>query len=286
MVNSTETRIDTHAHLGESPFVGVPEATPLYFEGEEFSHTRFLVMPFEARSNAAVLRQVTRHPRFLGMYLMFNPNEAHQFWTEADKFKSIEELMTRRYVVGIKSHSAIFRIRIDDPRYFPYYQAAQRHGMPVLLHAASSGQDFNSAEMTRRVLDSFPDLKIILAHFGGLRPKYMEEAVKLAEECPRLYLDTSAMHQIGAQRRVNNTSLSRETVETDPREIAAMKKATLDIFVGFSRTKPQQILFGSDLGWLSPEEYSIWPVDQLDRDLARMIFIKNPTRLFGTNMKQ
>lgn len=286
MLNLPETRIDTHTHLGKSQMFAVPETTPLYFEGEEFSSTRFLVMPFEARFNTAVLSHVTRNPRFLGMYLMFNPNEAHQFWTEADRVESIEELMKRSYVVGLKSHSSVFGIRMDDPRYSPYYQAAEQHGMPVLLHAASSGQDFNSAEMTRRVLDRFPDLKIILAHFGGLHPRYMEEAVRLAEECPRLYLDTTAMHQIGAQRRVDNKSFSRVTVKAEDREIEAMKRAVLGIFMGFSKTRTHQVLFGSDLGWNPPEEYSLWPVDQLEEDLARMIFIENSRRVFGAHMKR
>lgn len=280
-----EKRIDTHAYLGQSGVIGVLRSTSPYFKRAEHSDTHFLVIPFEARFNAVVLGQVTRNPRFRGMYLMFNPNEEFEFWTQADRVESIARIMDREYVIGLKSLPSLYRIRMIDPRYFPYYQAAQRHKMPVLLHAASSGQEFNSAEMTRRVLDNFPDLKIILAHFGGLHPNYMEEAVKLAEECSRLYLNTTTMHQIGNQRRVSNTDSSRTTVKAENSEIDAMKRAVLDIFVGFSRTRPQQILFGSDLGWNPPGEYSLWPVDQLDRDLARMIFIENPRRVFGINTK-
>lgn len=286
MLNLPEKIIDTHAYLGGSPIFAVPKTMSSYFGKDEFSNTRFLVMPFEACFNAAVLRQVARDHRFLGMYLMFNPNEALRFWTEADRVVNIEKLMARGYIVGLKSLPSIFGIRMDDPRYFPYYQAAEQHGMPVLLHAASSGQEFNSAEMTRRVLDSFPDLRIILAHFGGLHPRYMEDAVKLAEGYSRLYLNTTAMHQIGNQRRISNTDFSRVLVRAEENEIEAMKRDVLDIFVGFSRIRPHQVLFGSDLGWYPPEEYSLWPVDQVGEDLAYTIFVENPGRVFGTHMKK
>ena len=284
--SEVEKRIDTHAYLGKSEVVGVLRSTSLYFKRKEHFNTHFLVMPFEASLNTAVLRQVIRNPKFLGMYLMFNPNEALQFWTQADRVENIAGLMEREFVVGLKSLPSFYRIRMNDPRYFPYYETAQQYGMPILLHAASSGQDFNSAEMTKEVLDRFPDLKIILAHFGGLHPKYMEGAAKLVEEYSQLYLNTTTMHQIGNQRRVSNMDFSRINVKAENNEVEAMKRDAFDIFVGLCNTRPQQVLYGSDLGWNPPEEYSLWPVDQVSEALAHTIFIKNPRKVFGTHMKK
>ncbi|MBI2085893.1 amidohydrolase family protein [Candidatus Daviesbacteria bacterium] len=282
--SEVEKRIDTHAYLGKSEVIAVLRSTSPYFKRKEHSDTHFLVMPFEARFNTAILRQVSRNPRFLGMYLMFNPNEALQFWTQADRVENIAALMERDYVVGLKSLPSFYRIRMNDPRYFPYYETARQHGMPVLLHAASSGQDFNSAEMTREVLDRFPDLTIILAHFGGLYPEYMAEAVKLAEECPRLYLNTTTMHQIGGSRRVSDAGV-RVTIMGSENDTEAMKREAFDIFMGLCKTRPEQILYGSDLGWNPPEESSLWPVDQVSEALAHTIFIDNPRRIFRTHMK-
>ncbi len=281
-----EKRIDTHGFLGKSTVFAVPHTTASYFKRSEFSDTSFLIIPFEASRNAPTLKKIGQDPKFLGMYLMFNPNEELHFWTRADGVENIAKLMNERYVVGLKSLPSYYKVRMNDPRYFPYYEVAEQHSMPILLHAASSGQDFNSAEMTREVLDRFPDLKIILAHFGGLRPEYMAGAVKLAQEYSRLYLNTTTMHQMGRQSQTSNVDHSRRVIETGESEIEAMRRDAFDIFVGLCRTRPQQILYGSDLGYNPPEEYSLWPVDQVEQSLAHEIFIENPRRVFGILMKQ
>ncbi len=282
----TEGIIDTHAFLGKSRFFGVPNSTYPYFKEQEFKNLHFLVIPFRATSNFGVLKKVSRDPKFLGMYVVFNPNEESPLRTASDSIGKIGSLFEWESVVGLKSHPSFFQIRMSDERYFPYYKAAQKQKLPVLLHAASSGQDYNSAEMTREVLERFPRLKIILAHFGGLNPKYMEEAVKLAQEFPNLILNTTTMDQIGRQRRVSNTTFKRSTVEDlGDHELAAQRKDALQIFLAMCKSNPEQILFGSDLGYNPSEDYSFWPVDQADPAVAHMILVDNPKSVFGHRMK-
>lgn len=278
--------IDTHAFYGRGRYMGVQHRTTKYFEDPRFSNTHFLVMPFQASSNSPTLEKVRKDPRFLGMYLMFDPNENSKHSTSADSPGRIGSLATYEHVVGLKTLPSQSQTRMDDPIYFPYYNIASKRGIPVLIHASGSGQDYNSTGMTREILERFPGLQIILAHFGGLNPKYIAEAVKLAEEFSSLYLNTTTMDQMGRSRRTDPKTNQRYVDTTIPEgEIIAMKKDALALFFAMCIKHPLQILFGSDLGYNPPSEYSLWPVTEVDESTAKLIFIDNPKRLFGNKMK-
>ncbi len=287
---SIETRpqklqvIDTHTFLGKSRRLGIGDTTG-YFHAPEFSDTGFLTIPFSAKKNKATLEKVIDDPRFLGMYLMANPNEESEFSSKADKPEEIEMLAGKEFVVGIKSHPALFRIPMDDPRYYPYYDIAQKNKIPFLLHAAGSGQDFNSVAMSKDVLKRFPNLTLILAHFGGLDPKYMDEAVEFATKEDRVYLNTTCMHQIGESRRFDPDT-GRRTVTVHP-NITEWNERAKNAFFTMCEERPDRILAGTDLGWVPPYEADLWPITLLGQDdpTRKQILVANPITLFSNKMK-
>ncbi len=67
---------------------------------------------------------------------------------------------------GIKMHPDSQRFSIDDPRLFPMYEQIQGK-LPVMLHMGDHRYDYSHPVKLRRVLDSFPQLQAIAAHFGG-----------------------------------------------------------------------------------------------------------------------
>lgn len=67
---------------------------------------------------------------------------------------------------GIKLHPDSQRFAIDDPRLYPMYEAV-RGRMPVLLHMGDKRYDYSHPIKLRRILDMFPGLDVIAAHFGG-----------------------------------------------------------------------------------------------------------------------
>lgn len=69
-------------------------------------------------------------------------------------------------VKGIKMHPDSQRFPIDDPRLFPMYEAI-RGRIPVLLHMGDLRYNFSHPVKLRKVLDMFPGLDAIAAHFGG-----------------------------------------------------------------------------------------------------------------------
>lgn len=67
---------------------------------------------------------------------------------------------------GIKMHPDSQTFAIDDPRLFPMYEAIQGK-LPVLLHMGDSRYDYSHPTRLRRVLEQFPKLEAVAAHFGG-----------------------------------------------------------------------------------------------------------------------
>ena len=67
---------------------------------------------------------------------------------------------------GIKMHPDSQVFAIDDPRLFPVYETIQGK-LPVLLHMGDSRYDYSHPARLRRVLELFPKLETVAAHFGG-----------------------------------------------------------------------------------------------------------------------
>ena len=67
---------------------------------------------------------------------------------------------------GIKMHPDSQRFAIDDLRLLPMYDAIQGK-LPVMLHMGDQRYDYSHPVKLRRILDLFPKLQVIAAHFGG-----------------------------------------------------------------------------------------------------------------------
>ena len=67
---------------------------------------------------------------------------------------------------GIKLHPDCSRFAIDDERLFPMYEAIQGK-IPILLHMGDKRYGYSHPEKLKHILELFPDLTAIAAHFGG-----------------------------------------------------------------------------------------------------------------------
>lgn len=101
---------------------------------------------------------------------------------------------------GLKLHPHLQALRPTDPRLFPLYAYLQERGLPVVVHTGITGIGAGEAggygielELARpaevdRVAAQFPDLKLVMAHFGW---PWHEEALAIALHKGNVYLDIS-----------------------------------------------------------------------------------------------
>ncbi|MDR2480239.1 MAG: amidohydrolase family protein [Treponema sp.] len=67
---------------------------------------------------------------------------------------------------GIKLHPDMQRFNIDDPRMLPVYTALEGK-LPIMFHTGDYRYPFSHPSRLARVLDAFPGLTAVAAHFGG-----------------------------------------------------------------------------------------------------------------------
>jgi hypothetical protein len=152
---------------------------------------------------------------------------------------------------GIKLHPDFQRFRIDDRAVYKIYERAEGR-FPILFHTGDKRYDFSKPAYLAKVLQDFPKLTAIGAHFGG----WSEWGdVGCLAGFDNLYIDTS--------------SSLYELDYTRAKEIIAMFGA-------------ERVMFGTD--------YPMWDADGelahiealgLSEREKQLILYKNAARLYG-----
>jgi uncharacterized protein len=107
---------------------------------------------------------------------------------------------------GIKLHPMYQDFVADEPRMDEIYAAASLHGLLVVVHcgcdiAYDPDDDRASPARFRRVIDKFPDLKLICTHMGGWRAW---DAVSEHLIGTNVYLETSfSLADLGPEKGVD-----------------------------------------------------------------------------------
>ena len=68
---------------------------------------------------------------------------------------------------GLKLHPDFQRFYIDDRNAYPIYEEASARKLPILFHMGDHRYDYSSPQRLGRLLEDFPNLKVIAAHLGG-----------------------------------------------------------------------------------------------------------------------
>ena len=67
---------------------------------------------------------------------------------------------------GVKLHPDIQRVRLDDDRMHKMYELC-RGRLPMLIHTGDYRYDYSNPNRMIPILEKYPDLTVIGAHFGG-----------------------------------------------------------------------------------------------------------------------
>ena len=147
--------------LGTEEMDGTAET--LLQKGDEAGIDRFVILPVSMRPertrhiNDFILSQLAEQPRFL-VFGTIHAGMEHI----TDEVQYIMDKGLR----GLKMHPDSQVFAIDDERLFPAYEMLQGK-LPVILHMGDKRYDYSHPARLRRVLENFPNLQVIAAHFGG-----------------------------------------------------------------------------------------------------------------------
>jgi predicted TIM-barrel fold metal-dependent hydrolase len=114
------------------------------------------------------------------------------FGTLHPDYPDIAEELVRFKTLGLKGlklHPDFQQFYIDEPKLDAIYQAIPDN-MPILIHVGDENVDYSAPERLAKVMDKYPNLVFIAAHFGGYCR--WEDAKKCLFGRRNLYLDTSS----------------------------------------------------------------------------------------------
>jgi len=95
---------------------------------------------------------------------------------------------------GLKVHSSANSVFLNDRRrMFPIYEFCQDASVPILFHTGTTGLGdceikYSKTELVDEVCQAFPDLRVVMAHFGWPWP---EVAMAIALRNPNVFIDVS-----------------------------------------------------------------------------------------------
>lgn len=132
-------------------------------KGQKAGTSRYVILPVAMRPdrtrhiNDFILQELSMHPEFLGFGTVHAAMDGLM-----EEVAYIQEKGLR----GLKMHPDSQVFAIDDERLFPVYEQIQGT-LPVLFHMGDHRFDYSHPARLRHLLQLFPRLQVIAAHFGG-----------------------------------------------------------------------------------------------------------------------
>ena len=197
---------DIHAHINETSDFQMTHTTPAEVAGtmEKLGISGGCVSSILSihadcpRGNRNVLAATERFPGRLYGYVTVSPHD-----NEID----LDPFFAHPGIRGLKVHAAFHRTTIGDPRYDPFYEYADKRGLPVLFHAWEAADSAAIAKLAAR----YRCAQFIIGH-GVMRTwEVKKEAIAAVERYENVFADTTvsvaydgaveyAVSRIGADR--------------------------------------------------------------------------------------
>ncbi len=110
--------------------------------------------------NSWLYEELKKYPRIYG-FMMVNPKEK-------DAIDTLRQYVKLGFK-GVKMSNHMFKLHYDDEAYFPFYEEAEKLGVPVFFHTGAWNALLKDGDPLSidAIAWKFPNLKIILAHLGG-----------------------------------------------------------------------------------------------------------------------
>ena len=194
--------------------------------------------------NKFIADMVAQHPGLMTGLGTLHPDSL-------DQAADIDELISLG-LKGVKLHPDIQGIAIDDDRCMKMYELCEGR-LPILFHTGDFRYDMSNPDRVKHVMDMFPCLKVIGAHFGGW--SIWEKATEELKGYKNFMVDCSS----------SLYAISPKVAKRLVREYGA-----------------ERVLFGTDYPmWRPEEELQRFFAMGLTDEENELILHKNAERLFG-----
>ena len=190
MIETTPV-IDFHNHVGRWGTLSATDFQDMYVKvmdraGVDVASVNCIFYSDARYGNDIVADYVSRRPdRFVGVAFV-TPHYPEETVSELER--AFGELNMR----SLKVYPTYYQKPIDDPLYMPIFEWCDEREIVVMSHSSFTAPDDTLTHPAKFIplAKRFSRIRWVLAHSGNL-PAGQYEAIKAAQECPNIYLETA-----------------------------------------------------------------------------------------------
>lgn len=232
--------IDSHNHMGKRKGVDFPAESMIEWMDKAGVDACLVTSQVEAINNDYIAEMQLKFENRIFGYAVVNPWD---YIAEEELERCFRDLNLYGLKLNPLRHGfALDRHSIVDP----LFEICERYDKPILVHGQSDM--FNMPGKFDEMAETFPNVKIILAHIG--EPDAIDAAIRVVNRRENVYVDTAGI------------------------QLSTLKRAVNEI-------DPNKILMGTDAPW-GDFNLSIELVEKAteDEEIRQKILGKNAARLF------
>lgn len=232
--------IDSHNHMGKRKGVDFPAESMIEWMDKAGVDACLVTSQVEAINNDYIAEMQLKFENRIFGYAVVNPWD---YIAEEELERCFRDLNLYGLKLNPLRHGfALDRHSIVDP----LFEICERYDKPILVHGQSDM--FNMPGKFDEMAETFPNVKIILAHIG--EPDAIDAAIRVVNRRENVYVDTAGI------------------------QLSTLKRAVNEI-------DPNKILMGTDAPW-GDFNLSIELVEKAteDEEIRQKILGKNVARLF------
>jgi predicted TIM-barrel fold metal-dependent hydrolase len=181
---------------------------------------------------------------------------------------TLETLLARRAIVGMKIFPGHDPIYPTDPRLYPVYDLCQAYHAPMVIHTGwNSGHPevavYNDPRYIVEIARAYPALSLVIAHYFWPEVEYCYE---VTHGVPNIYYDTSGLAD---EEVIAATGLER--IRT--------------VLINTLQEGPERVVFGTDYAMCDRQRHiELIRSLPISAQVREQIFWRNAVQLFQLNI--
>lgn len=220
-------------------------------DGEKIGTVHYLVhsvatTPKQVRSiNEFISSEINKFPDLFTGYGTLHP--------DSENIQEDIDYLISLGLKGVKVHPDFQQFALNEEKSFKLAEIVEDNNLPIMIHCGDFRYNYSNPEQLKGIIENFPDLSIIGAHFAGW--SVWEESVEEFAGTPNLMVDLSS----------SLYDISPETAK--------------DYIYAFG---VDNVLFGTDYPmWISEEELERFHKINLTPEEENKILYENAAKLLG-----
>ena len=260
--------IDSHTHIGESNGKQWSPSQLIKSMDDAGIDISLVLSYFHSKRGTPVEKVIEACKEFPRLKAIGNVDYST---VDNQQIEKLQDLLTRKIILGVKFYLGYEQFYPNDKKLYPLYEFCSQNNFPVIFHTGVLVEGYKYKGLLKyshplpvdELATDFPNLKIIIAHFGN--PWIMDCAAVMVKN-ENVYIDFSGYFA------------EYQSISTEEKEYFVKEMTKFKLFVGdFTKC-----LFGTDWPLYSQKEYleavQSLPMTSEEQDL---VFSQNAKMLFG-----